>query len=69
MVLATENLFDRWLNFTEKKAKLPKLDGSLWHAYRRKRFVGQFHLKELRARQYSVESIEIERSFSSSSES
>lgn len=28
--------FDDWLNVAEKKAKLPKLDGSLWHAYRRK---------------------------------
>jgi integrase len=30
------HLFDRWLSYAEKKAKLPKLDGSLWHAYRRK---------------------------------
>jgi len=28
--------FDDWLTIGEKKAKLPKLDGSLWHAYRRK---------------------------------
>jgi len=28
--------FDDWLNIAEKKANLPKLDGSLWHAYRRK---------------------------------
>ncbi len=28
--------FDKWLTLAEKKAKLPKLDGSLWHAYRRK---------------------------------
>lgn len=27
------HLFDRWLSFTERKAKLPKLDGSLWYAY------------------------------------
>ena len=30
------HLFNKWLRFAEKKAKLPKLDGSLWHAYRRK---------------------------------
>ncbi len=30
------HLFDKWLNHAEKIAKLPKLDGSLWHAYRRK---------------------------------
>jgi hypothetical protein len=28
--------FGKWLRRAEKKAKLPKLDGSLWHAYRRK---------------------------------
>ena len=28
--------FDEWLTVAEKKAKLPKRDGSLWHAYRRK---------------------------------
>lgn len=30
------HLFDKWLSHAEKVAKLPKLDGSLWHAYRRK---------------------------------
>jgi hypothetical protein len=29
-------LFDKWLSRAEKAAKLPKLDGSLWHAYSRK---------------------------------
>jgi hypothetical protein len=29
-------LLDKWLSVAEKKAKWPKLDGSLWHAYRRK---------------------------------
>lgn len=27
--------FGHWLAEAEEKAKLPKLDGSLWHAYRR----------------------------------
>ena len=30
------HLFDKWLGVAEKKAQLQKLDGSLWHAYRRK---------------------------------
>jgi hypothetical protein len=30
------HLFDKWLSVAEAKAELPKLDGSLWHAYRRK---------------------------------
>lgn len=30
------HLFDKWLSHAERVAKLPKLDGSLWHAYRRK---------------------------------
>ncbi|MBA3342898.1 MAG: site-specific integrase [Gemmatimonadaceae bacterium] len=29
------DVLDRWLRAAEEKAKLPKLDGSLWHAYRR----------------------------------
>lgn len=29
------DVFAKWLREAEKKAKLPKLDGSLWHAYRR----------------------------------
>lgn len=44
-VFAAPNTFDgimdtsqlaKWLRVAEKKAKMPKLDGSLWHAYRRK---------------------------------
>lgn len=38
------HLFDRWLSYAEKKAKLPKLDGSLWHAYRRKWAIERKHL-------------------------
>ena len=30
------HLFDKWLTVAEREAKLPKLPGSLWHAYRRK---------------------------------
>lgn len=30
------HLFDKWLWVAEKKAKLKKLDGAQWHAYRRK---------------------------------
>jgi integrase len=30
------HLFDKWLALAERKAKLPKLDGGLWHPYRRK---------------------------------
>jgi hypothetical protein len=33
-----------WLTVAEKKAKLPKLDGSLWHAYRRKWAIERKHL-------------------------
>ncbi len=36
--------FDEWLTVAEKKAKLPKLDGSLWHAYRRKWAIERKHL-------------------------
>ncbi|MEO6332062.1 MAG: tyrosine-type recombinase/integrase [Gemmatimonadaceae bacterium] len=36
--------FDKWLTVAEKKAKLPKLDGSLWHAYRRKWATERKHL-------------------------
>ena len=38
------HLFDKWLTVAEKKAKLPKLDGSLWHAYRRKWAIERKHL-------------------------
>lgn len=37
-------LFDKWLSVAERKAKLPKLDGSLWHAYRRKWATERKHL-------------------------
>ena len=30
------HLFDKWLHVAERKAKLPKLEGGLWHPYRRK---------------------------------
>jgi len=30
------HLFDKWLTVAEKAAKLPKLEGGLWHPYRRK---------------------------------
>ena len=30
------HLFDKWLSVAERDAKLPKLDGGLWHPYRRK---------------------------------
>lgn len=30
------HLFDKWLSVAEKAAELPKLDGGLWHPYRRK---------------------------------
>lgn len=29
------HLFDKWLTVAEKKAGLPKLQGGLWHPYRR----------------------------------
>ncbi len=38
------HLFDKWLSVAEKKAKLQKLDGSLWHAYRRKWAIERKHL-------------------------
>lgn len=31
----TRDSFGHWLVAAERKARLPKLDGSLWHAYRR----------------------------------
>ena len=30
------HLFDKWLHVAEKRANLPKLEGGLWHPYRRK---------------------------------
>ena len=38
------HLFDRWLTVAEKRAKLEKLDGGLWHAYRRKWATERKHL-------------------------
>jgi integrase len=38
------HLFDKWLSVAEKKAGLPKLDGGLWHAYRRKWAIERKHL-------------------------
>jgi integrase len=38
------HLFDKWLSVAEKKAQQPKLDGSLWHAYRRKWAIERKHL-------------------------
>ncbi len=38
------HLFDRWLTEAEDAAKLAKLDGSLWHAYRRKWATERKHL-------------------------
>ncbi|MGI9077109.1 MAG: tyrosine-type recombinase/integrase [Gemmatimonadaceae bacterium] len=36
--------FDRWLVEAERRAGLPKLDGSTWHAYRRKWVTERKHL-------------------------
>ena len=30
------HLFDKWLGVAERAAKLPKLEGGIWHPYRRK---------------------------------
>jgi hypothetical protein len=38
-------LFDKWLSVAERHAKLAKLDGSLWHAYRRKWATERKHLR------------------------
>jgi integrase len=38
------HLFDKWLTVAEKRAKLEKLDGGLWHAYRRKWATERKHL-------------------------
>jgi integrase len=37
-------VFSNWLRAAEKKANLPKLDGSLWHAYRRGSATSRKHL-------------------------
>lgn len=38
------HLFDRWLTEAEAQAGLAKLDGGLWHAYRRKWAIERKHL-------------------------
>lgn len=38
------HLFDKWLTVAESHAELPKLDGGLWHAYRRKWATERKHL-------------------------
>jgi len=38
------HLFDKWLYAAEKKAGLEKLDGGLWHPYRRKWATERKHL-------------------------
>ena len=35
-VHGSASVFDKWLTVAEKRAKLPKLHGGLWHPYRRK---------------------------------
>jgi integrase len=42
--LMDRHLFDKWLSIAERKAGLSKLDGSLWHAYRRKWAMERKHL-------------------------
>lgn len=42
--ITDRHLFDKWLSIAEKKAGLQKLDGSLWHAYRRKWAIERKHL-------------------------
>ena len=39
-----KDVFSGWLRTAEKKAELPKLDGSLWHAYRRGWATSRKHL-------------------------
>jgi integrase len=38
------HLFDKWLAVAENEAGLPKLDGGLWHPYRRKWATERKHL-------------------------
>lgn len=38
------HLFDKWLAYAERQAQLPKLDGALWHAHRRKWATERKHL-------------------------
>ena len=43
-VAMDRHLFDKWLSAAERRAGLPKLDGGLWHAYRRKWATERKHL-------------------------
>ena len=43
-IIMDRHTFEKGLRSAEKKAKLPKLDGSLWHAYRRKWATERKHL-------------------------
>lgn len=38
------HLFDKWLAVAEREAGVPKLDGGLWHCYRRKWAIERKHL-------------------------
>lgn len=38
------HLFDKWLMVAERAARLPKLEGGLWHPYRRKWATERKHL-------------------------
>jgi hypothetical protein len=38
------DVLDHWLRAAEKKAELPKLDGGLWHPYRRAWATSRKHL-------------------------
>lgn len=38
------HLFDKWLSVAEKRANLPKLEGGMWHPYRRKWAIEPKHL-------------------------
>jgi integrase len=38
------HLFDKWLSVAERAAKIPKLEGGLWHPYRRKWATERKHL-------------------------
>ena len=42
--ITDRHLFDKWLSVAERRAELPKLDGGLWHAYRRKWAIERKHL-------------------------
>ena len=44
-IIMDRHTFAKGLRTAEKRAKLPKLDGSLWHAYRRKWATERKHLR------------------------